>query len=273
MSRWTLDRIVVPDRIAGPGPARELPPPDCGHSFSVTFYLTYRRSAPTLLNKLRNKQAFQETPKLEWQETITMKESGGAILFPRFWTFQMDMYRHNPSSLNLITWRKRYILAYGDVAREPAPPRTRGFVNLRSPTGRYLTLADLRVNTAIPTTNPIARAEAVRDYIAANGCQMIISLEDRPSISSTGNFLHKERLTEFNIGLRGIKNRIIAYQKLDVQKAAPQGAPVLVTDQRDFQLSAAPTGVVPVPGHYAMSDPPVSVEDARDPLAVNGEYD
>jgi hypothetical protein len=202
-----------------------------------------------------------------------MKESGGAIPFPRFWKFQTDMYRHNPSSLNLITWRKRYLLAYRDVAREPAPPRTRGFVNLRSAAGHYLTLADIGVSTPIPPSNPIARAEAVRGYIAANGCRMIISLEDRPSISSTGDFLQKERLLEFNIGLRDIKSRIMAYQKLDVRKNALEGAPVLVTDHRDFQLSAAPPGAAPVPGHYAMSAPPTSVGDARDPLAVNGEYD
>jgi hypothetical protein len=72
-------------------------------------------------------------------------------------------------------------------------------------------------------------------------------------------------LLEFNIGLRDIKSRIIAYQKLDVRKNALEGAPVLVTDHRDFQLSAAPPGAAPVPGHYAMSAPPLLWETLGTP--------
>ena len=70
-----------------------------GHNVKVTFRLKYKPSRVG---------AFVETPLLEWNEKIIMKEHHKK----ETWVFETNMYEHNPSSKTLRMWAARYVQAY-----------------------------------------------------------------------------------------------------------------------------------------------------------------
>jgi hypothetical protein len=258
MGQWLFNRINA---------SKAFPLTDAGsigHKFSVSFYLTYKPGPTNLLDKAKRANPFVETPKLEWLESITMKETG-AVKGPEFWKFQTNMYQHNPASASLIAWRQRYILAYNYVAKEPAPLNVKGFVQLMSARNGIVSLNDLGGRQ--PDNQ--SKATAVRTYIENNGCEMIINLEDIPSILTTADFLKKERLLEFDIGLKGGGQRVKAYQKLEVTKSNGQ-----VTNSNPiFEFEPAPPDIILDPGGHGQKDPPDSVAKPRFNQPFLGEYD
>jgi hypothetical protein len=261
MGLWNLDNIHA-------FPPQPLTGATFGNSFGVSFYLRYTPETTWF----RRKDRFEETPRLEWIETITMKESGGQVnglpRTPQFWKFHTDMYRHNPSSRTLIAWRKRYLLAYKHVANEPytgfdmAP---NCFVQLLSFRNSMLTIDDL----GGLQQDDFSKAEAVRNYISENGCQMIIHLKDVPAIALSNDFTVKERLLEFNIGVQGQSARIRAYQYLKVDNNQPQ-----IQWDRELIYSSNISRDVQ-PGGHGVSSPPDTVSTPRNNTAYAqfGEYD
>ncbi|HEY4047293.1 MAG TPA: hypothetical protein VGM27_10555, partial [Acidobacteriaceae bacterium] len=234
-----------------------------GNSFGVSFYLRY--TPETTL--FRRKDNFEDTPKLEWLETITMKESGGELngipRTPQFWKFHADMYRHNPSSGTLIAWRKRYLLAYKHVANEPDTSPSKSFVQMMAAGSGMITLDEL----GGLQQDDVSKAEAVRNYISKNGCQMIIHLHDVPAIFTSNDFRSKERLLEFDIGVQGQQARIKAYQYLNINRGLPAGQWA-----REFEFSSnVPHNLQP--GGHGMAPPPVLVSNPRNALPFSGEYD
>jgi hypothetical protein len=261
MGFWNLDNIHA-------YPAHPLEGASYGHGFGVSFYLSYTPHATGLFKR---SDTFQDTPKLEWLEVITMKESGasqdGMASVPRYWKFQADMYRHNPSSRTLIAWRKRYLLAYKYVANETDSSfntSSRSFVQLMSARNGMISIDDL----GGIQMDDFSKAQAVRNYITSQGCQMIIHLHDVPAINTTVDFKSKERLLEFDIGMQGMPSRIKAYQYLNVDKSLPQASWT-----REFELSSNLRYTM-TPGGHGMSSPPESVANPREamPFAQSGEY-
>jgi hypothetical protein len=261
MGLWSLDNIHA-------FPPLPLNSATFGNGFGVSFYLSYMPET----SFFRRKDRFEETPRLEWMETITMKESGGELngipRTPQFWKFNTDMYRHNPSSRTLVAWRKRYLLAYKHVANESSGVQNmseKSFVQLMSARHGMITLDEL----GGLQQDDFAKAEAVRNYISNNGCQMIIHLHDVPAIAVSNDFKVKERLLEFDIGVQGQPSRVRAYQYLKINKDLPEAQ-----WQRDFVYSSnIPHNLQP--GGHGMAPPPETVSAPRDGTAYAqfGEYD
>lgn len=263
MGLWNVDYI----RASTSQPLNGV---NFGNEFGVSFYLRYTPET----SWLRRKDKFEETPKLEWIETITMKESGGQFdgmaRTPQFWEFHTDMYQHNPSSPTLKTWRLRYLLAYMHVANEPSNiPRMSGksFVQMMSVGSGLITLNEL----GGLQQDDFSKAEAVRNYISKNGCQMIIHLHDVPAIVTNNDFGVKERLLKFDIGVQGHASRIRAYQYLKITRDLPEAQ-----WQREFKESSdIPQNLQPQPGGHGQALAPAMVSTPRDGTAntQSGEYD
>ena len=261
MGLWNLDNIHA-------FPPQPLNGASFGNGFGVSFYLRY--TPETSLFKRKDK--FEDTPKLEWVETITMKESGGQsngiLRTPQFWKFHADMYTHNPSSRTLISWRKRYLLAYKYVANEPdtsGNTSPKSFVQMMAAGSGVITLDEL----GGLQQDDFSKAEAVRNYLSKNGCQMIVHLHDVPAIVTSTDFKTKERLLEFDIGVQGQQARIKAYEYLNIDKDLPEAQWV-----REFEFSSnVPHNLAP--GGHGMAPPPVLVSAPRYamPFSQYGEYD
>jgi hypothetical protein len=258
MAHWSLDDLS----IATPLPLNGA---TYGHEFSVVFRLRYTVTATLSGAFRRTPVALQnETPRLEWNETITMKETSPVPAAPQFWRFETDMYRHNPGSPSIAAWRKRYVMAYRHIAHQPAPARVNGSVKIWSSSNRILTIADL----GGPQNDEPGQALAVRNYVAQNGCIMVITLTDTPAISRTTTG-RKERLVEFDIGVQGGGRRVRAYQYVNLNSGLAEGAWT-----RDFGQHASPIRLEPGPLDVRVQ-PPIQVSTIRvtHPFAGAGEYD
>jgi hypothetical protein len=174
------------------------------------------------------------------------------------------MYRHNPASPSIVAWRKRYVMAYRHVAHQPAPDNVNGSVKIWSSSNRPLDVRDL----GGPQHYAAGQALAVRNYIAANGCLMVITLSDTPAINTTSTGM-KERLVEFDIGVQGSGKRVRAYQYIKFNQKLSSAAWT-----RDFGRHASPIHLKPGPREVRV-EPPVGVALARvaTPFATYGEYD
>jgi hypothetical protein len=255
---WSLDDLS----IASPLP---LNGDVFGHEFSAVFRLRY--TATRSLSGVFNRSPIElrdETPRLQWKETITMKETVAIPSASQFWQFETDMYEHNPGSPSLAAWRKRYVMAYGYIAHQLPPAKVNGSVKIWSVNNRVLTLADL----GGPQNDDRTQALAMRNYIARNGCTMAITLTDTPGIKKTTNGI-KERLVEFDIGVAGTGKRVNAYQYLRLNSGLVEAAWT-----RDFGPRRSPIRLEPAP-HEMRVQPPTSVSNPRNshPFASFGEYD
>ncbi len=195
MGKWTLDGLA--------GTWSDLDGAEgFGHNVIVTLRLRYD---PTPLGR------FHETPRLEWKEQIfTIDHQAG-----QWWEFAADMYAHNPTSRTLEVWTARYVAAYDFTRGESfSAGWRRGTVELR-------TLDDIPVarERLADTDDDVEKADAVREYLQANGGRLHIAIHDVPAIrippGAPGN-AHRERLLTFDCGIAGGGLRFRGTQYLDV---------------------------------------------------------
>ncbi|MBN2123685.1 MAG: hypothetical protein JW821_05300 [Deltaproteobacteria bacterium] len=217
-----------------------------GTSLFVTYQLLY---TPTIFGK------FVETPKLEWLETIMMNEHHKG----EHWTFQANMYTHNPLSETLKIWPRRYVEAYKDAYNRPFTGK--GHAKLRDKNGAELAAGTLKSGI----TEDAKMADEVRKYLKDNGGILEIQIHDIPSINKpkgTGTE-RKERLLNFDCGVEGGMRRYRAQQYLMVVAGEPPH-----TWKRNFQVGwpfgLKTTGFREVPAPQTVSAP-------RPPLFFGGE--
>jgi hypothetical protein len=197
MGNWTLESLN--------GTSDPLNGATFGTNFRAHYKLKY---TPTMFDK------FVETPRLDWHEKIHMKEHHKN----EWWEFETNMYTHNPASVTLLVWPRRYVEAYHTAAGIPSGVNMKGSSKLLDKRGSPVPIKDLGLNI----TDAGKKADAVRNYLKKHGGYLSIEIHDIPSINiPTGNE-HKERLLVFNCGVVGGGLRLKAEQYLNVDAAQPQ---------------------------------------------------
>ena len=235
----------------------ELSPFDTGELYGdnvkVTFLLSY---------KAEMSKKFVESPKLNWHEKIIMVDYAKS----QRWVFETNMYEHNPLSNTLKIWPMRYIEAYDFAQRHGPNPGIKGFSKLLDDHQQPVPVAKLG-----NAMTPAQKADAVRNYLAANGGYLDIQIHDIPSINkprgqATGTPDHKERLLLFDVGVVGGGNRRSLAQLLNVDHALPAVQWTRRCEQAWFQTD------LPLPAGFANVAAPTSVSAPRAPVTMAGEY-
>ncbi|HWF45768.1 MAG TPA: hypothetical protein VG168_02085 [Bryobacteraceae bacterium] len=239
MGTWTLDRLTTH--------STPLDGPVFGTNFHAVFHLRYVSATFG---------SFQETPNLDWHETIMMNEHHNN----QSWVFATNMYTHNPTSVTLIVWARRYLEAYRAVAGQPKSVQ-KGKVEFKKLNGTPVTLADL----GGAKNTPNEQATAIRSYLKSHGGQMIIEIHDVPGINTPTGVQHKERLLHFDVGVVGGPLRARAEQYLNVQAGAPPAG-----WQREFSNTGWNRAALPPPA-LPNAAPPAMVSNPRAPIFTAGE--
>lgn len=239
MGQWSLDRLTTHSSA--------LNGPIFGTNFHAVFHLRYTTS--TL-------GSYKETPKLDWHETIMMNEHHNH----RSWTFDTNMYQHNPTSQTLIVWARRYIESYRAVAGLGSGVQ-KGKAELRALNGGPVTIEDLGANL----NNAGQQADAVRSYLRRRGGLLILEIHDVPGINAPTGAEHKERLLLFDVGVEGLPLRSKAEQYLNVR-----GGVLPANWQREFNHNAWQRSRLNTTGLTKAAPPPL-VANPRQPLFGAGE--
>jgi len=248
MGRWSCDQVygaIIPYDTAG----------GFGSHVTVWFKMTYH---PSLAGR------FVEMPRLVWGEKIVMIEHH----LQRRWQFEVDMYRHNPTSKTLVIWRNRYLAAYD--AAGGMPRSDLGSSRLLDKMGH-----PVRASQLAQAADPNAKTGAVQDYLKGNGGSLLIGIHDRPSINmpktvASGGpsaWEHKERLLLFRCSVGNGGPYFIAMQYLNVDGAQPK-----TSWGRSEHLSWLMPDLSRPP-HYAEVPAPPHVSMARTCVPLSGEVD
>jgi hypothetical protein len=232
MGNWTLESLHTDSTPMNGGVF--------GTNFHATFLMRYTTSTFGL---------YQETPQLDWHETIMMNEYHKQ----QCWVFDTNMYTHNPGSNTLVIWARRYIEAYRTAGNLGS--MIKGKSQLTTSTGADVTIQDLGANL----TDSAQQADAVRSYLKRKGGCLVIAIHDIPGIHAPTGTDHKERLLLFNIGVLGVGVRRRAEQYLNVQAGVHP-----VNWQREFsnigwtrtRLNTTGLQTVPPPPAVALGKPP-----------------
>jgi hypothetical protein len=199
MGRWTLTNIGAD--------TSNLDGESFGHRFIVTFVIRYDPVAG---------EGFTELPRLDWSETITVKDW---LTQPRptYWKFDADnLYARKPRSPTFGPWEHWLTLAHHSVRTGAGHE-----VTLLQLNGQRIT-ADVpwSANQSVPWNTQYDTAsqdEAVRRYLQAYGGLLRIQIRDVPSLGvPRGVAVQKERLLQFDCGLVGSPQRVRAAQRLYV---------------------------------------------------------
>lgn len=242
MGHWTLESVLHRTAVYD---TTEL----FGNHYIVSFRLRYE---PTTFG------SYKETPRLSWNEVITMKEHHRA---PRtLWEFRTNMYDHNPLSRTFEAWVGRYYHAYNFV-KGMAPDLLRGSVRMLDKRGGPVPAGELRT-----VHGNAQKAAEVRAYIQKRGCMLFIEIDDVPSINIPRGVEHKERLLVFNCGVEGGGPRTQAFQYLDVDSAIPKAQWV-----RRFELTPPTIGLKTT--GFTTGPAPGGVSMRRDRQFLNGDYE
>jgi hypothetical protein len=175
-----------------------------GSLFGTNVIATYRVACSPSIGK------FQETPRLDWHETIMMNEHHNG----ETWDFDTNMYTHNPTSATLLVWAARYVVAY-DLA-SGGGHTGKGYSKLLTKSGGKVTAKELG-----KVSGAAEKADAVRKYLKSKGGILEIQIHDIPSINKPDADEHKERLLLFNVGVEKGGSKVKAYQYLDVDGSKP----------------------------------------------------
>jgi hypothetical protein len=221
-----------------------------GNNVICNFKLVY---TPSMTGR------FVEPPKLDWHEKFIMIEHHKR----ERWTFEKNMYEHNPTSNTLAVWPSRYIDAYDNAGGQAL--RDKGSSLLVDKAGQRVPATKLA-----RVTDKADKADAVRDYLKGHGGALLITIHDIPSIQAPKQVAappvigghrgmiweRKERLLLFNCGVVGGGLRFRAMQYLDVDGSKPKPlwgreAP-LAWARADLPL---PRGYRDVPAPSTVSDP------------------
>jgi hypothetical protein len=254
MGQWILEKV---SGSASPMDAGGL----YGNNFNVGFSVAYKTSTFG---------SFVEPPILDWHEKFIMIEHHKG----ERWTFEKNMYEHNPSSATLLIWPRRYIEAYNAAGGQAFGGK--GSCKLFSTKGVQVTRKDLG-NAATDQQ----KADAVRKYLKSNGGRIDLMIHDIPSLNTPAMVAppprpglvignrpipeHKERLLLFNVGLLNSGLRWKGYQHVSVSAAL---AKPLWT-----RAAGAGWGMadLPLPPGFRDVPPPVMVSMVRAPTFLAGE--
>ncbi len=239
MGKWTLNRVM--SRFSELRKADRI-----GTNFYVTFHLEYK---PSRVGR------FEETPKLDWSEQITMIEHHDG----KWWNFSANMYAHNPTSQTLLAWPRRYIAAY-DAAG--------GVNSLRYGSSKLFDTKNRPVTVAMlgrGKVNNGDKANAVRSYLKSHGGRLVIEIHDTPAIIFKPG-KHKERLLRFNCGLVGLPLRARGEQYLNVNSLTA-GRPPIIT----ARFTPGSQGAINI-GSLQRAQPPAMVSMPRNGVLTAGEY-
>ncbi|MEO6804189.1 MAG: hypothetical protein ABI197_13200 [Granulicella sp.] len=255
MSQWVLEKV---SGSVSPMNANGL----FGNNFNVGFSVAYKASTFG---------SFVEPPILDWHEKFIMVEHHKR----ERWTFEKNMYEHNPSSATLVIWPRRYIEAYNLAGGQPYTGK--GSCKLFSSKGIAVTIQQLGVGA----TTQQQKADAVRKYLKSNGGRLDVMIHDIPSLNTPEMVVvnrpgivmgnrpvaeHKERLLLFNVGLLNSGLRWKGYQHVAVSAALAQP---LWTRNAGLGWGVAD---LPLPPGFRDVPPPVGVSGVRPPMFAGGEY-
>ena len=180
LGKWRLEKLHLSHS--------ELTAKDTvGNNVVAHIKLSYR---PNWQDRLLGR--FQEMPDLVWQEKITLNDFSKN----ETWSFEADMFDHNPSSRTMEIWPKRYLEAFNSSAGNPG--LVRGAVELHDLEGNKVNIRDLGEDISDSKN----KSKAVRSYLSKNGGALSFEVHDVPSISLREN-THKERLLKIQVGLNG----------------------------------------------------------------------
>jgi hypothetical protein len=172
-----------------------------GNFFAIRFRLKYTRATVG---------AYQEMPRLQWRETITMIEKNKGT----WWQYVGDQYARNPGSMTFTNWVGRYNNAYYAVREQRY--RDDDMIRFYDFNGNQLSKDTFppHVQTAK------GRADTVRRYLKDHGGVIEILVVDKPGVNKPdydkNSDVHKERILTFDCGLNGCNARVKAYQHLAV---------------------------------------------------------
>lgn len=257
MGQWILEKV---SGSVSPMNANGL----FGNNFNVGFSIAYKTSTFG---------SFVEPPILDWHEKFIMIEHHKG----ERWTFEKNMYEHNPSSATLLIWPRRYIEAYN--ASGGQVPACKGSSKLFTTKGVAVTRQQLG-----NAGTDLQKADAVRRYLKSNGGRIDLMIHDIPSLNTPAMVAapprpgiviggnrpvqvaeHKERLLLFNVGLLNSGLRWQGYQHVAVSAALAQ----------PLWTRAAGTGWgvadLPLPPGFRDVPPPVQVSMVRAPTFLAGE--
>ena len=237
MGSWSLERLTT---FSAP-----LDGAIFGTNYHAVFHLKYKSSMGS----------FEETPRLDWHETIMMNEHHNN----QAWVFDTNMYEHNPTSVTLIVWARRYVECYRKAANM-GPGVRKGKAELKKLNGTPVTMQELGANIQTAA----GQADAVRTYLKRNGGLMIIEIHDVPGINAPTGVQHKERLLWFNVGVTGLPLRSMGEQYLNVQ------GQVAGAWQRNFDDNGWHRGKLVTTGLQVVP-PPGLVANPRAPMFTAGE--
>jgi hypothetical protein len=241
MGTWTLDRVKLVEN-------KKLDTEDYfGTSLKVEYRLRYLSTGLA--------DPFDELPRLRWHEVITSKDHSTKT----YWTFQTNMYEHNPLSRTLEVWAKRYPVAY--MAAGKVGPTCKGSSILMTPRG-----SPVRLDALGPGLKGSKQAEAVRTYLQTNGGGLEITIHDIPSLRLTNATATRvERLLEFDcsvVGETAPKSRYVGNQYLDVD---------YTKKQKEWKREFPSKKIALDLNGFMKVDPPPDVSEATDPIFVGGE--
>lgn len=252
MGRWAVESVT--------GSSSTMETSDgFGNNFFCNFKLTYR---PSKVGR------FVEPPKLDWHEKFIMIDHHKR----ERWVFESNMYEHNPTSRTLGIWPRRYLEAYdAAIGRGSSSIGSARLVDKMN--------QPIRGEKLKRATENGAKADAVRDYLKANGGSLLITIHDIPSISMPKLVVppqtpgadrnpvmeHKERLLMLDCGVVGGVLRFKAIQYLNVDGTKPKSQ-----WDREATLSWTRTDL-PLPRGYHTVPAPPRVSLRRPPIFMVGE--
>ncbi|WP_347901425.1 RHS repeat-associated core domain-containing protein [Pseudomonas purpurea] len=240
LGKWRLEKLQLSH-------SELISESSVGNNVVVNVNLLYK---PDWRDRLLG--SFQEVPNLIWHEKITTNDFGKN----ETWSFEADMFEHNPSSRTMEVWPKMYIEAYNSASNTPGIYR--GAVSLHDVRGNKVTVDDL--GGGVSDNNK--KSKAVRSYLSSKGGVMSFEIHDVPSIVFREK-THKERLLEIKVGLEGARSSVSVSQYLSVDN---------VSTNKEFKRLIATQPVDMAHEGLHMVDPPAIVSERRPYLRAQGEF-
>ena len=224
LGKWHLERLQLSH-------SELLRNDTVGNNIVAHITLSYR---PDWRDRLLGR--FQEMPDLIWREKITVNDFSKK----ETWSFDADMFDHNPSSRTLEIWPKRYLEAFNSSAGYSG--LARGSVELHDTAGRKVDLKDLGEKVS----DNKSKSRAVRSYLSQKGGSLSFEIHDVPAIPLREG-THKERLLEIRVGLNGAKTTAAINQYLYVDTTREGGRFERLIDEKSVGIQNSDLRAVDAP--------------------------
>ncbi|MEI3775393.1 hypothetical protein [Pectobacterium brasiliense] len=228
--RWSLKKTNIRNKNFNKDHA-------IGSSIDVTFTMQYSKS--------RNNR-YIEMPPLQWKENIAFREGDSK------WSFQTDMYNHNPNSVTFLPWVNRYIEAY-NFAKAKEKKSFNGNVKIYKNNMNPVGANDIK-----SASTPAEKVKIIQKFLSKNGGIMEITITDVPQIVKKEIAKNKERKLTFDIGF---KDEAIAHFNQGIYLKTDGKMDVFVTTSDNIKLAKGDANV----------QPPTRVTTPREHHFLSGE--